>query len=160
VGSGWSVSPIGIGRPEGDRSVRHDSVARLILPQWLGLLGATVVGTASGAEEVATLREFGCPHPVLLDKEDFVGQVREVSGGKGAAIVYESVGVATFERSLDSARRFGPVASYGWPSGDLGAVVLVTLRRKGSRSSRARRSLNIRRTSKTFAPGQQPCMDC
>lgn len=103
----------------------------LILTQWLQHLGATVVGTVGTREKAEALREFGCPHAVVIPAEDFVAKVREVSGGQGAAIVYESIGKATFEGSLDSARRFGLIVSFGWPSGDPD-ISLMTLRAKGS----------------------------
>ena len=103
----------------------------LILTQWLQHLGATVVGTVDTQEKADALREFGCAHPVVIPKEDFVAKVKEVSGGKGAAIVYESIGKATFEGSLDCAKRFGLIASFGWPSGDPD-ISLMTLRNKGS----------------------------
>ncbi|NIE63100.1 quinone oxidoreductase [Burkholderia sp. Ax-1719] len=103
----------------------------LILTQWLLHLGATVVGTVDTAEKAAALREFGCVHPVIIPQEDFVAKVAEVSDGRGAAVVYESIGKATFEGSLDSARRFGLIASFGWPSGDPD-ISLMTLRAKGS----------------------------
>lgn len=103
----------------------------LILTQWLLHLGATVVGTVATAEKAEALREFGCEHPVIIPEEDFVAKVKEVSGGRGAAIVYESIGKETFEGSLDSAQRFGLVVSYGWPSGDP-EVSLMNLRAKGS----------------------------
>lgn len=103
----------------------------LILTQWLQHLGATVVGTVGTREKAEALREFGCRHAVVIPAEDFVAKVREVSGGQGAAIVYESIGKATFEGSLDSARRFGLIVSFGWPSGDPD-ISLMTLRNKGS----------------------------
>lgn len=77
------------------------------------------------------LREFGCEHPVVTPAQDFVAKVKEVSGGKGAAIVYDSIGKATFEGSLESARRFGLIVSFGWPSGDPD-ISLITLRNMGS----------------------------
>jgi NADPH2:quinone reductase len=77
------------------------------------------------------LREAGCEHPVVIPANDFVARVKEVSGGKGASIVYDSIGKATFEGSLDSAARFALIVSFGWPSGDPD-VSLMTLRNKGS----------------------------
>lgn len=103
----------------------------MILTQWLAHLGAVVIGTAGSAEKVALLRAAGCTHALRQD-EDFVGLVREVTGGKGCAVVYDSVGRDTFERSLDCAARFGLVVSYGWASGDPDPVALATLRNKGS----------------------------
>lgn len=103
----------------------------LILTQWLRHLGAIVVGTVGSADKVQVLREVGCDHAVVIPEQDFVAKVKEVSGGKGAAIVYECIGKATFEGSLDSARRFGLIVSFGWPSGDPD-ISLMTLRTKGS----------------------------
>lgn len=104
----------------------------LILAQWLALKGVKVVGTVSTREKAALLKEYGCSYPVVIPEEDFVAKVEEVSGGKGAAVVYESIGTATFEKSLDCASRFGTIVSYGWSSGDPDEVSLMKLRNKGS----------------------------
>ncbi|CAN7760003.1 quinone oxidoreductase [Caballeronia sp. dw_19] len=104
----------------------------LMLTQWLTHLGATVIGTVNSQEKADVLREFGCPHAVVIPQESFVDKVREVTGGKGVAVVYESIGRETFEGSLDCASRFGLIASFGWPSGDPGPVSLMHLRSKGS----------------------------
>lgn len=130
----WYLStrlrPIG----KGDVALVHAAAGGvgLILVQWLKHLGVEVVGTVDSEEKAAALREFGCPHQVILPQGDFVAKVKEVSGGQGAAIVYEAIGAETFSRSLDCARRFGLVVSYGWPSGDPGAVSLMDLRTRGS----------------------------
>ncbi len=130
----WYLStrlrPIG----RGDVALVHAAAGGvgLILVQWLKHLGVTVVGTVDSEEKAQALRKFGCPHQVILPHGDFVAKVKEVSSGKGAAIVYDAIGVETFARSLDCARRFGLVASYGWPSGDPGNVSLMDLRAKGS----------------------------
>jgi NADPH2:quinone reductase len=124
------LRPIG----HGDTALVHAAAGGvgLILTQWLLHLGVKVVGTVDSDEKAQALREFGCEHAVVMPREDFVARVKDVSGGQGAAIVYESIGVETFARSLDCARRFGLVASYGWPSGDPGSVSLMELRTKGS----------------------------
>ncbi|MCJ9728684.1 quinone oxidoreductase [Bradyrhizobium sp. PRIMUS42] len=124
------LKPLG----KGDTALVHAAAGGvgLILTQWLAHLGVTVIGTVDTREKAEALREFGCPHPVLMPDEDFVAKVKDVTGGKGVSVVYESIGVATFERSLDCAKRFGLIASYGWPSGDPDNVSLMTLRTKGS----------------------------
>jgi NADPH2:quinone reductase len=103
-----------------------------ILTQWLAHLGATVIGIVGERGKLAHLKAQGCAHAIALDEEDFVARVKELTGGKGCAVVYESIGKATFERSLDCAARFGLIASFGWPSGDVDPVALATLRNKGS----------------------------
>ena len=130
----WYLStrlrPIG----KGDAALVHAAAGGvgLILSQWLKHLGVTVIGTVDTEEKAAVVREYGCQHAVVLSKEDFVAKVNKVTGGAGVAIVYEAIGKETWERSLDCARRFGLVASYGWPSGDPGEVSLMNLRTKGS----------------------------
>ena len=124
------LRPIG----KGDVALVHAAAGGvgLILIQWLAHLGVTVVGTVGSADKTAVLHEYGCRHAVLIPQEDFVAKVKEVSGGRGAAIVYDSIGIDTFARSLDCARRFGLVVSYGWASGDPATVSLMDLRAKGS----------------------------
>ncbi len=119
---------------KGDAALVHAAAGGvgLILIQWLAHLGVTVIATVDTQEKAAAVRDFGCPHVVVMPQEDFVAKVKEVTGGRGVAVVYESIGAATFERSLDCAQRFGLVASFGWPSGDPGAVSLMHLRNKGS----------------------------
>lgn len=104
----------------------------LILVQWLALKGVKVVGTVSTPEKASLLKEYGCAYPVVIPEEDFVAKIKEVSGGKGATVVYESIGATTFEKSLDCACRFGLIVSYGWSSGDPDEVSLMKLRNKGS----------------------------
>jgi NADPH2:quinone reductase len=102
-----------------------------ILVQWLKHLGAVVIGTAGSADKLALAEQVGVDYPIL-QSEDFTARVAEITNGKKCAVVYDSVGKATFAGSLDSAARFGLVVSYGWVSGDVGGVMLPDLRNKGS----------------------------
>lgn len=104
----------------------------LILIQWLRHLGAQVIATVGSADKRALVAEHGVAHCLVLDEEDFVARVKAITGGKGVAIVYECIGKATFERSLDCAARFGLVASFGWPSGDVDPIKLADIRNRGS----------------------------
>lgn len=90
----------------------------LILCQWAKHLGATVVGTVGSSEKAAIARANGCDHAIVYTQEDFVPRVREITGGLGVPVVYDSVGRATFEGSLQSLARRGVLASYGEASGD------------------------------------------
>lgn len=118
---------------QGDVALVHAAAGGvgLLLTQWLQHLGATVVGTVGSAAKAQVLRDYGCAHPVVIPAEDFVAKVKEVSAGRGADVVYDCVGKDTFAGSLDSARRFGLVVSFGWPSGDPD-LSLMALRNKGS----------------------------
>ena len=86
--------------------------------QWAKHLGATVIGTVSSDEKAAVARAHGCDHPIVYTREDFAERVRDITGGEGVPVVYDSVGKATFEGSLRCLRRRGVMASFGEASGD------------------------------------------
>jgi NADPH:quinone reductase len=90
----------------------------LIMCQWAKHLGATVIGTVSTEAKVEIARAHGCDHPIVYTREDFAGRVRDITGGEGVPVVYDSVGKATFEASLKCLRRRGVMASFGEASGD------------------------------------------
>ena len=90
----------------------------LIMCQWTKHLGATVIGTVSTEAKAEVARAHGCDHPIVYTREDFVARVRDVTGGEGVPVVYDSVGKATFEGSLKCLRRRGVMASFGEASGD------------------------------------------
>jgi NADPH:quinone reductase len=90
----------------------------LIMCQWAKHLGATVIGTVSSDEKAAVARAHGCDYAIVYTREDFVARVREITGGEGVPVVYDSVGKATFEGSLQCLRRRGVMASFGEASGD------------------------------------------
>lgn len=90
----------------------------LIVCQWAKHLGATVIGTVSSDEKAAVARAHGCDHPIVYTREDFVARVREITGGEGLPVVYDSVGRMTFEGSLQCLRRRGYMCSFGEASGD------------------------------------------
>jgi NADPH2:quinone reductase len=90
----------------------------LIMCQWAKHLGATVIGTASTEAKADIARAHGCDHPIVYTREDFAARVRDITGGEGVPVVYDSVGKATFEASLKCLRRRGVMASFGEASGD------------------------------------------
>ena len=90
----------------------------LIMCQWAKHLGATVIGTVSSEAKADIARAHGCDHPIVYTREDFAGRVRDITGGEGVPVVYDSVGKATFEASLKCLRRRGVMASFGEASGD------------------------------------------
>src|SRR6266403_6329172 len=89
----------------------------LILCQWAKHLGATVIGTVSTDAKAELAKAHGCDHPIVYTREDFAERVREITGGEGVPVVYDSVGKATFEDSLKCLRRRGLMASFGGASG-------------------------------------------
>lgn len=100
--------------------------------QWAKALGATVIATAGSAEKLELARAQGCDHVINYRTEDFAARVREITGGKGVDVVYDGVGKATFEGSLDCLRPRGLMASFGNASGVVSIPDITVLSRKGS----------------------------
>lgn len=103
----------------------------LIACQWLKQIGATVVGTAGSPEKAALAKAHGCDH-VLHYKDDVVGKVHELTDGAGVPVVYDSVGAATWETSLDCLRPRGVLVNFGAASGPIPPLDLGLLAQKGS----------------------------
>ncbi|QSA96916.1 quinone oxidoreductase [Methylococcus sp. EFPC2] len=104
----------------------------LILCQWAKALGATVIGTVGTDEKAALARAHGCDHAIVYGREDFAARVREITGGRGVPVVYDSVGKDTFFGSLDCLRPLGLMVSYGNASGPVPPFELLELSKRGS----------------------------
>lgn len=104
----------------------------LIATQWAKALGATVIGTAGSDEKTALAKAHGCDQVINYTTEDFAARVREITDGRGVDVVYDGVGKATFEKSLDCLRPRGLLASFGNASGVVAIPDLMVLARKGS----------------------------
>lgn len=104
----------------------------LIATQWAKSLGATVIGTAGGADKVTLAKAHGCDHVIDYRAEPFAPKVREVTGGRGVDVVYDGVGKDTFEASLDCLRPRGLMVSFGNASGVVSIPDITVLARKGS----------------------------
>lgn len=100
--------------------------------QWAKHLGATVIGTVGSPEKAEMARSNGCDHPILYNDEDFAAKTKEITGGSGVAVVYDSVGQATFMQSLDCLRPLGMMVSFGQSSGSVPPLELGLLAAKGS----------------------------
>lgn len=104
----------------------------LIACQWLRHLGATVIGTAGTEDKAALARAHGCDHAIVYTREDFVARVRELTGGAGVPVVFDSVGQATFLRSLECLRPRGLYVGFGNASGKPEPFDMGILARRGS----------------------------
>jgi NADPH2:quinone reductase len=104
----------------------------LILGQWAKHLGATVIGTAGFAEKVALAKAHGYDHVINYRDQDFVAQVKELTGGRLCEVVYDSVGKDTFPGSLDCLRPRGMFVSFGQSSGPIPPFNMALLSQKGS----------------------------
>jgi NADPH2:quinone reductase len=103
-----------------------------IVCQWAKHLGATVIGTVGSEEKAATAATNGCDYPILYTKEEFVARVKEITNDRGVDVVYDSVGQATFMKSLDCLRPLGTMVSFGQSSGPVAPLELGLLSAKGS----------------------------
>jgi NADPH2:quinone reductase len=104
----------------------------LIVCQWAKHLGATVIGTVSNDSKAELAHAHGCDHPIVYTREDFVARVKEITGGAGVAVVYDSIGKDTFPASLDCLRPLGMMVSFGNASGPVPAFEPALLSTKGS----------------------------
>lgn len=103
-----------------------------LLSGWARALGARVIGTAGSPEKADLARELGCHEVILYEEEDVAHRVRELTEDQGVEVVYDGVGKATFEASLDSLKPRGMMVSYGNASGPVPPVDLLGLSRRGS----------------------------
>jgi NADPH2:quinone reductase len=103
-----------------------------IAVRWLKHLGATVIGTAGGAEKCAAVLACGADHCIDYRTGDVAARVREITGGEGVPVVYDSVGKDTFEASLKCLRPFGTLVSFGNASGPVPPFDLALLSKHGS----------------------------
>jgi NADPH:quinone reductase len=104
----------------------------LLLTQIAKMHGATVIGTTSSEKKAALAKGAGADHVILYTTESVPERVREITDGRGADVVYDSVGKTTFHHSLDSIRRRGMLVSFGQSSGAIGAIDPLLLSQKGS----------------------------
>ncbi len=103
-----------------------------ILCQWAKALGATVIGTVGSERKAEVARAHGCDHPIIYTREKFAERVRELTGGEGVPVVYDSIGKDTFMDSLACLRPLGLMVSFGNASGAVPPVDIGVLARMGS----------------------------
>ena len=104
----------------------------LIACQWAKALGATVLGTVGSAEKAELARAHGCDHPIQYRQESVVERVRELTGGEGVPVVYDSIGADTFMHSLSCLRPRGMMVLFGAASGPVPPFDLGLLAKMGS----------------------------
>jgi NADPH:quinone reductase len=104
----------------------------LIACQWARALGVTMIGTVGSDEKAALAKASGCAHTIVYTRENFVERVKELTGGKGVAVVYDSIGKDTFPASLDCLKPRGMFVSFGSSSGPIAAFDIGLLAQKGA----------------------------
>jgi NADPH2:quinone reductase len=103
-----------------------------LLVQAAKMQGARVIGTVSTDEKAAIARAAGADEIVVYSRERFDEAVKQITGGHGVDVVYDSVGLATFEMSLNCLRPRGMLVLFGQSSGPVPPVDPQVLNRKGS----------------------------
>jgi NADPH2:quinone reductase len=103
----------------------------LILTQWAKHLGARVIAIVGSADKATLVREHGADL-VLLSDDDWVRAARDYTRGQGVTVVYDSVGQATFMRSLDCLRPLGMMVTFGNASGPVAPFAPLELSKRGS----------------------------
>ena len=104
----------------------------LLLCQMISQRGGTVLATVSTTEKEVAAKEAGAAHVIRYDTEDVAARVREILGGTGVQVVYDGVGAATFQGSLDSLAPRGTLALFGQASGPVPTFDPQILNEKGS----------------------------
>ncbi len=122
------------GLNKGDQVLFHAAAGGvgLIACQWARALGLQLIGTAGSDAKCALAREYGAAHAINYSSEDFLARVKEITGGKGVKVVYDSVGKDTWEKSLDCLSPFGLMVSFGNASGPAPSFAPGILGAKGS----------------------------
>ncbi|MBP8294839.1 MAG: quinone oxidoreductase [Burkholderiales bacterium] len=104
----------------------------LIVCQWAKALGATVIGTVGSDAKAELARAHGCDHTIVYTREKFADRVREITGGAGLPVVYDSIGKDTFMDSLACLRPLGMMVNFGSASGPVPPFDIGALARMGS----------------------------
>jgi NADPH2:quinone reductase len=119
---------------QGDTILIHAAAGGVgtIACQWAKHIGATVIGTVGSEEKAELAKNHGCDHTILYNQEEFPEKVKEITDGQGVNAVYDSVGQATFMKSLDCIRPMGILVSFGQSSGPIPPFDVSILGLKGS----------------------------
>ena len=122
------------GLQAGDHVLFHAAAGGvgLIACQWAKAMGLQLIGTAGGDAKCQLAKEHGAAHVINYSTEDFQARVKEITGGKGVKVVYDSVGKDTWDKSLDCLSPFGLMVSFGNASGAVAPFAPGILGPKGS----------------------------
>ena len=98
-----------------------------LLVNWAKARGAIVYGTAGSAEKIRMAQEAGCDAVIPYRQTDFVEEILRLTHGKGVDVVYDSVGLDTFDGSLRCLAQFGHLVNFGQSSGPIPAFEISRL---------------------------------
>jgi NADPH2:quinone reductase len=125
--STWSLKP-------GDTCLVHAAAGGvgLLLCQMARMRGARVIGTVSTDDKATLARGAGAQDVIFYTRQDFVEEVKRLTGGKGVQVVYDAVGKDTFEKGFSCLAPRGMMALYGQSSGPVGPFDVGKLAAGGS----------------------------
>jgi len=103
-----------------------------LIVQMAKMLGAKVIGTAGSDEKAAIAKQAGADEVIVYTRQDFVAEVKRITNGRGVDVVYDSVGVSTFLKGLDTLRPRGMMVLFGQSSGAVPPFDPGILNPKGS----------------------------
>ena len=103
-----------------------------ILVPWLKSVGATVIAHSGSSKKAELAAQFGADHSLCCPMEELAGQVRAITSGKGASVVFDGVGAASWAASLASVARRGLLVTFGNASGAVPPFTALDLVRAGS----------------------------
>lgn len=104
----------------------------LIACQWAKAIGVTMIGTVGSEEKAELARAHGCAHVINYKTENFAERVKQITGGRGVPVVYDSIGKDTFTGSLDCLQPLGMMVSFGSASGPVPPFSIAELANRGS----------------------------
>ena len=107
-----------------------------LLCQWANHLGATVIGATSSPEKARVARESGAHHVVTPGDVSLAEQVKRLTNGRGADVIYDAVGRDSFAQSIAALANRGHLVSYGQASGDIGVWDIGSLASNSATISR------------------------
>jgi NADPH2:quinone reductase len=119
---------------QGDVALVHAAAGGTgsLIVQMAKMLGATVIGTAGTDEKAAIAKQAGADEVIVYTSQDFVAEVKRITSGRGVDVVYDSVGVSTFLKGLDTLRPRGMMVLFGQSSGGVAPFDPNILNPKGS----------------------------
>lgn len=101
-----------------------------MLAQWASHIGASVIGTVGSDDKITVARGNGCAHVINYAKEDFAVRVKEITGGKGAEVIYDGIGKDVLDGNLEACAVRGYLINYGHASGVPGPIDAMRINAK------------------------------
>ena len=95
-----------------------------LLCQYLNSIGKIVIGTVGSQEKIKLAKSYGCKNAFIYNDDDIIEYSKEITKGNGFDLVYDSVGLDTFEQSYNLASNCGYLINFGQSSGPIPPIEL------------------------------------